>query len=388
MITINTNVSAMTAQRYLGSSSMRSASSLSKLSSGSRVPNAKDDAAALSVGSGLRLDVSALRSAQINAQQANSMLQIADGAYSQVSDILVRMKSLTTTAQSDQISNTERGFLDQEYTALRNEIDRIAGTTDFNGIQLLGGSATTGLNTAGTGIDNTAGFVGYTFDDSIVGAGETFEVAFNSANNVLSIQNTGTNEYQSLDIAAVASGETESYNFDQLGVEITLSDAFDTTTDINAGFGAGGATVQFDTAAVGGGVAAANLDFQVGINNGDVINISIDTGNFSDLIGGGVPTDISTQANAQTATGEIDTAMDAVNAARAEIGSLQNRLDFASSNLATSIENTEAARSTLMDVDVAAEITRFTSEQVLIQSGVSMLAQANQQPSLLLRLLQ
>ena len=387
MITINTNVSAMTAQRYLGSSSARSASSLSKLSSGSRVPNAKDDAAALSIGSGLRLDVSALRSAQINAQQANSMLQIADGAYGQISDILVRMKSLTTTSQSDQSSDTERGFLDQEYTALRNEVDRIAGTTDFNGINLLGGSATTGLNSAGTGIDNTAGFVGYTFDDSVVGAGETFEVSFNNANNVLSVLNTGTNEYQSLDVGAVASGETDSYNFDQLGVEITLSDAFDTTTDINAGFG-GAATAQFDTAAVGGGVAAANLDFQVGIANGDIINISIDTGNFSDLIGGTVPTDISTKVNAQTATAEIDTAMGAVNAARAEIGSLQNRLDFASSNLATSIENTEAARSTLMDVDVAAEITRFTSEQVLIQSGVSMLAQANQQPSLLLRLLQ
>ncbi len=105
-ITINTNVSAMISQRNLSSASNRSASSLSKLSSGSRVPTAKEDAASLAVGTGLSVEVSALRAAQVNAQQASSLLQIADGAFSQVSDILTRMKSLATTAQSGQLSGT------------------------------------------------------------------------------------------------------------------------------------------------------------------------------------------------------------------------------------------------------------------------------------------
>lgn len=500
-ITINTNVSAMISQRNLAASSARSASSLSKLSSGSRVPSAKEDAASLAVGTGLRLDVSALKAAQVNAQQATSMLQIADGAFGQISDVLTRMKSLATTAQSAQLSDTERGYLNDEFLNLQNEIDRIAGTTEFNGTKLLGGeSELTETGAAATGL------VGVNLDSTKINAGDTFGVAYVAGTNTLTVQNNITGDAQSLTVPTVPTGGTQNLSFGQLGVELTIDDTFN-----GAGLSGLGAT-EF-TASTAGGVVSqqADLDFQVGTTAGDVINVKIDQGNYKSLvngpqevevleanINGGVidftngefsyevdgnlrsngefvtlsyddtagsetlsltvydadPTgaanvvasqavdisgiipatgsaiaafdelgidvtftgnsvaaaitpdltnnfeitnvvgadrvtaDISSVANAQIATGQVDDASVSVNTARANLGSNMNRLEFASSNLAVTIENTEAARSTLMDVDVSAEITKFSSEQVLIQAGVSMLAQANQQPSLLLRLLQ
>jgi len=405
-ITINTNISAMISQRNLGVSSERSASSLAKLSSGSRVPSARDDAASLSIGTGLRRDVSALRAAQINAQQATSVLQIADGAFSQISDILVRMKSLSTTAQSDQLSAVERGYLDTEFQELIGEVDRIAGTTEFNSIKLLGGSNTVVLDTAGASTGNDVGtgaisaddgFVAYNFDiNAGVVAGDAFRASFDSATNQLTFGKLDAAlgdviAAQTLTVATPAAGETSTYNFSDIGISITLNSDFDAATDINLGFGAG-ATFEVDVAA-GLTTTAQTLDFQVGTGSSatDVnnrIQVSIAVGNYTQLIGGTAPSNILNKVNAQAATTEVDTAVQAVNTARATLGANMNRLGFANSNLAVTIENTEAARSVLMDVDVSAEMTQFTSQQVLIQAGVSMLAQANQQPSLLLRLLQ
>ncbi|MFT7433584.1 MAG: flagellin [Alphaproteobacteria bacterium] len=388
-ITINTNISAMISQRNLASASNRSASSLAKLSSGSRVPTAKDDAAALAVGTGLKIDVTALKAAQVNAQQATSVLQIADGAFGQIGDILNRMKSLATTAQSEQLSSTELGFLNQEFGLLNNEIDRIAGTTQFNGIDLLGGSNTITLGaTIGTDVETADGFVGFSFDDSKVTAADVFEVGYDAGADVITVRNNNTNSSQSISLsAAPAAGETATLNFSDIGVSITLNDQFNAAASVNNPL-AGAATSQFNTAA-GTAAVQADLDFQVGINAGDIINVQVDLGSYQELVGAGVTIQgVDTQANAVIATGQVDLAVDSVNAARANLGSNMNKLEFANSNLSVTIENTEAARSTLMDVDVSSEITKFTSEQVLIQAGVSMLAQANQQPSLLLRLLQ
>src|SRR6218665_2612826 len=125
-ITFNTNVSALTAQRYLGSAGDAAASSLSKLSSGSRVPTAKDDAAGLAIGTKLKAEVAGLQQAGNNASQAISLLQIADGALSTSSDILQRMKSLAVQSSSGQLSDSDRSLLNQEFLNLRSEIDRIA----------------------------------------------------------------------------------------------------------------------------------------------------------------------------------------------------------------------------------------------------------------------
>ena len=384
-ITINTNISAMTAQRNLEVASNRSATSLSKLSSGSRVPNAKADAAALAIGTGLRADIAALRNAQSNAQQGVSVLQIADGSFGNITDILVRMKSISAQSQSDQVSNTERGFLQTEFGELVNEIDRIAASTEFNGTKLLGEEGTIILNAVGTNIEAADGFTGFVFDDGIVANADSFTVVYDDADDTITVNNTTQSTSQTLqllDVDVPTDGGSLTLNFDAAGVELTLGDQFAVATDITS---ANVFTAQTGTAAT----ASATLNFQVGIGTSatvDQIQVSINGGTANSL--GVSGQNVSTSGAAGTASTAIDAALSSVNTARAELGAFSNRLEFAAANISVAIENVSAAKSSLLDVDVAQEITEFTSTQVLIQAGVSMLAQANQQPSLLLRLLQ
>jgi len=134
------NFAANVAHRNLAATDMQATSSLAKLSSGTRVVSAKDDAASLAIGSRINAEVASLKQASVNAGQASSMLQIADGAMAKVSDILTRMKTLSVQAGSDQVSSTERNMLDTEYQALLSEVDRIAADTEFNGSSLVNGS--------------------------------------------------------------------------------------------------------------------------------------------------------------------------------------------------------------------------------------------------------
>lgn len=389
-ITINTNISAMTAQRNLGISSNRSASSLSKLSSGSRVPAAKDDAAALAVGTGLRADIAAYRQAQLNAQQGAAMLQVADGGFSQITDILVRMKSLASQAQSGQISDSERDFLDVEYQQLLGEIDRIAATTEFNGVDLLGESSTIELNANGTDLEAADGFSGFQFDSGIVANADQFHVFYDDSEGTFTLFNDTQSTAQTIELTAnytVGSGDNVTLDFSQLGVTITLNDQFgggDVGTVVT------GANFQFTAQTAAAAVTSATVTIQVGIGTtaNDSVSISINGGDAATLASGLESSDLQDATNAGTASGLIDTALAAVNTARAEIGAGISQLEFAGNNVAVAVENLSAAKSVLMDVDVSAEITEFSSQQVLIQAGVSMLAQANQQPSLLLRLLQ
>ncbi len=140
MPVIATNTSANTALIYLNKNSSEQSKSLAKLSSGSRIVRASDDAAGLAVGTKLKADVTTLKQAATNAVQARSVLQTADGAMARVGDILQRMKSLAAQAISGSVDTTGRGFINTEYQQLLTEIGNIASTTQFNGTNLLSGS--------------------------------------------------------------------------------------------------------------------------------------------------------------------------------------------------------------------------------------------------------
>jgi len=159
MPVIATNTSANTALIYLNNNSRAMDKSLAKLSSGSRIVRASDDAAGLAVGSSLKADVSTLKQGAINAVQARSVLQTADGALARVGDILQRMKSLTAQAVSGSVDNTSRGFIDQEYDALKAEAIAIGANTQFNGTVLLTGNYNATNNVAtfqvGTAVSDT-----------------------------------------------------------------------------------------------------------------------------------------------------------------------------------------------------------------------------------------
>lgn len=488
-LNIISNYAANVAHRYLSKADAAAGSSLAKLSAGTRVISAKDDAASMAIGSRLNAEVQAQKQAQVNAVQASSMLQIADGAMAKVNDILVRMKTLAVQAGSGQLSSTERSMLDTEYQVLLGEIDRIADVTKFNGVTLVDGSTTTdtSLNAQGTNslIGAADGFQSIVLGNSVGDA--VFSVAYEDSTNVLTLTNLSTGESQGVDIGstAIATNDTQTVNFADLDVTVTLNSAFDKSrTDLTptGSFTDGGATGVIDTSTVtvtaatdssAGAIAALasqtfSLDtttasattFSVGafsgsadltslgtksvtLSNGSGASFAIqftvtdvfsdsattgtlgvadlgttvfgaagtsDTTSFTFKLGTGSTagvddvtisvnavssealnldgTDVTDVTNANAASTALTTAIDTLNTARATVGAAQNRLEFASDNLATTIENTEAARSSLLDLDVAKEMTMFTSKQILVQSGVSMLAQANQMPQTLLKLFQ
>ena len=376
-LNIVSNYAANVAHRNLTATDAQATSSLAKLSSGTRVVSAKDDAAAMAIGSRISSEVAGLKQASVNAGQAASMLQIADGAMGKTSDILTRMKTLAVQAGSDQLGDTERAMLDTEYQSLVSEVDRIAGSTTFNGKSLVAGQSATDLGTVGTDLEATDGFAKFEFRPDVGTA--NFTVAFDTATNVMTVTNTDSGESQGIELAAgaIAANETEVVNFSQVGTTITLNNAFDKGTAI---------TTNNVMTSVANANADTTLSFKIGAgttaNDSVAITIGSTTANALGLSG----TDITTSANADTALDAINGAIDDINTKRANVGASQNRLEFASANLASTIENQEAARSSLLDLDVAAEMTKFTSKQILMQAGVSMLAQANQMPQNMMRL--
>ncbi len=137
---IRTNVPALIAQRRLQSTTSEMANNMEKLSSGNRINKSADDAAGLAISDTLTAKIRSLDQAKRNANDGVSLIQVAEGSMNEISNILVRMRELSTQAASDTIGNQERSFANKEYTQLVDEIDRISNTTEFNGINLLGGA--------------------------------------------------------------------------------------------------------------------------------------------------------------------------------------------------------------------------------------------------------
>lgn len=173
---INTNISAYFAQANIGTASAASSSSVSRLSSGNRIVKASDDVAALSTGTSLKTQVLALKTALTNASQGTSLLQVADGALSQVTEILQRQKAISLQAGSGSLTDTDRGYLDQEFQALSVEIDRLTGATNFNGVKLLNGSLSTSAAVAEVDTAATAGSLSLNFGGSNILAGEVVTI--------------------------------------------------------------------------------------------------------------------------------------------------------------------------------------------------------------------
>jgi flagellin len=384
-LNVISNFAANVAHRHLTMSDAAASNSVAKLSSGSRVLSAKDDAASLAIGSRLRAEVSALKQAQVNAGQAVSMLQIADGALSRINDILVRMKSLSVQASSGQLSNTERGMLNQEFTALRSEIDRIADDTEFNGTKLLNGSNTFSAGTIGGNVGQDDGIEQFLFtnDTGAFSATDSVTVAFDATTDQFTVTNAATGITYTSDagVTSPTAGNFREVVINGAGLTIQLNSQFDDTLAIAAN----------NTFTVGGGTSdTLSLEFKIGTGTDtyDDVTIALASARTTALSATLSTSTIDSQANAELAIAEVSSAIDTLAQNRALLGSSQNRIEFASANIATTVENTEAARSALLDLDVAAEMSDFTSKQILVQAGVSMLAQANQLPQNLLKLFQ
>ncbi|WP_417586032.1 flagellin, partial [Nitrincola sp.] len=239
-LNIISNYAANVAHRNLSNSDEMATRSLSKLSSGTRVVSARDDAASMAIGARLNSQVEALKTATVNVGQANSMLQIADGGMSTINDVLTRMKTLAVQAASDNLSSTERGFLNDEFQALDLEVSRVADSTSFNGVNLLSGQTTFGVDptAVGTNIEAADGFAAFTINsDAGLVAADTISITFDNVTNTMTLTNTDqANFSQSVDlddigVTALAGAETADVEFGALGITLTLNSAFAFGTD-------------------------------------------------------------------------------------------------------------------------------------------------------------
>jgi flagellin len=529
-VSIIGNTAASYAQSAITSRNNAISLSTQRISSGTRVTSAGDDAAALAVGTSLKIENAGLGTAILNATSGNSMLQIVDGAMGQLSDIMIRLKTIATEASSDHLDDTSRQLANSEFSTLIQEIDRIASTTTFNDASLLTGSKDYQANAPASSAD---GISGIRFDQNVLTSDGVFRYSYDKVSEKLTLERLDDDgsvaDAQSVDLtglldAAAGKGQNLSggklleVGFSQLGVTLTLGAGFNRGTDIAAGVTAAtganisvatpaltttSANMSVDTVTALGAVATATpaaydpttgkltltlnsdgtnvtlaaipgisyvvngvatasgaasgaldptantiqvlVDLPNGagtqdlgsVTTGAVATTAAGTGTLSVGVGSGllavkdsgaiapkflsykvgigvvagqdtiavqvpamtlealglkdpvtgVITDVSTAFKADAAIDILGRALTTLNTGRATVGAQQTRMESVISNLGVVTENNEAARSSLMDVDVSKEISDLTTNQVMMQASIAMLGKANQLPSILLDLL-
>ncbi|MGO9137393.1 MAG: flagellin [Syntrophales bacterium] len=360
---IQNNSAALKTEGYLQSSSASMSQSLERLSSGYRINSASDDASGLAISNSLTSDVAAANIAQQNISQGTSLLQIADGAMSTVSDILTRMNELATEASSAGADVTP---LSNEYQTLYSEINRIANSTQYNGTNLLNGTF---------GSDNTTSSsiaTGANIYNVNVAAAATGSYAVTFTGGVLTIENPSDTVSQSVTLGAGA----QTYNFSELGISFQTTAAA-TTTAVAASIGAA------IVVAAGG---SPSETFQIGYTNNTNSQLSVSLNSITAASLGLSATAWASASDAQTAMTDIAGAINNLSTSQAANGAYENRLNYASENLTTTVQNLTSANSAIKDVDMASEMTNYTKEQILVQAGTAMLAQANTAPQQVLAL--
>jgi len=394
---IQNNVPAMKSWRYLNVNEANQNKVLERLSSGYRINSAADDAAGLAASMRLRLEIASLKVSSRNAAEASSLLQVTEGAMSQLERILIRMKELATQAASANAGD-DLTKINAEATALKEEINRIIGFTQYNGRTLLDGSfGATALSPSATisgflpvngveNIDVNAARGGSLYYVSGIDAGaETItiqEVTIDSDPLTPGDQPLETRS-QTLSYhptTLLGTNEDTVLNFNELGVKIQVNEEFQSHigSDIIAGTSATGSS--FATGPLG------NATFQIGDRNDGTSRLSFSLPNLV-VSALDVDIDLTTQENAQDAIEKVNTAVSNLAMARGDIGALLNRLEYIQSNLSVSIENKSASESTIRDADMASDASELVKHQILVQSSTAMLAQANTTPQAVLSLL-
>jgi len=303
---VRTNVQSLIAQRHMHVSGEELNKTTERLASGYRITKGADDAAGFAISEVLRADIRGLNQARRNANDGVSLVEVAEGGLNEINNIMIRLRELSVQAASDTIGQRERGYLNQEFFSLKDEIDRIAAGTEFNGTRLLVGNHAIGE-----------------------------EMQRNSNPSPLEVQ-VGKDYYKIAD-------SLEAHNpVNVIRIDMSKLNAF---TDGEGSLGLG------------------NTQNEEGSR-------------------------IDTKVGAQTAIGTLAAAMEQVASYRASLGAIQNRLEKTDKAIAVQTESLTAAKSRIKDADFAAETAALTQSKILQQAGAAVLAQANQQPEIALKLLQ
>ena len=399
---IQHNIAALNSYRNLTGNNNAVSKNLEKLSSGYKINRAGDDAAGLAISEKMRAQITGLNTAQKNAQDGVSLVQTAEGALTEVHSMLNRMVELADQSANGTYDDAvDRANLQKEIASLKDEIDRIADATNFNGINLLDGSlstnTTTTLNAATTGT-SAAVDLKFTFAEQFKGKdinvklehkasnGDTIE-AIVDATGTITLKMDATKDHSAsaikkalakADINAVA--KEDQTKMSSLLASATVTGVGTTGLKNGAGFAA---TQGTPTPAKG-----HSLTLQIGDTSADFNQMTVSVGDMHTAALGIADIDISTQEGAKTAVDKIKSAINSVSSTRGDLGAIQNRLEHTINNLSVTAENMTAAESRIRDVDMANEMMAYTKNNILVQSSQAMLAQANQLPQGVLQLLQ
>ena len=448
-MTINTNVVSINSQRNLSMSGASLGTTMQRLSSGLRVNSAKDDAAGLAIAERMNAQSRGLAVAARNANDGISLAQTAEGALGKVGDMLQRMRELAVQSSNATNSADDRKALQAEVSQLTAEIDRVAKTSSFNGKNLLDGSFAGGVFQVGAsagdnitvggitnakasalsnvtyGTANTGTIAEADMQFTIGAAGSEIDVngwEVELAKGDLEIKVDGMTDSIKLDAIGAASSYTE-----RLGQVVAAVNAKTADTGVTAFLNEkdGAYSIQLmskneadgvakdvtlvgfakevtglgDALATSTGVALTAMTSVNGATDSvasSIAGTTVDTYKVIDsaevtenVTQKGIDTlDITTQAGAWLAMESIDSAIDEVNSARADLGALQTRFEKSIENIDIMNENISAARGRIVDADFAAETANLSRSQILQQAGTAMVAQANQLPQQVLSLLQ
>ena len=392
------NLTAMNYNRMLGLTTASQAKSTEKLSSGYKINRAADDAAGLSISEKMRKQIRGLTQASLNAQDGISAVQTAEGALTEVHDMLQRMNELAVKASNGTMSKDDREYVQNEVDQLVTEIDRVAETTKFNETYLLKGDDTKAavtenvfkkfdVSTLNSVISDTSKISESNDFDSMTGK---FTLKFTSG-----LAEGGTWNGKRI-VADSATPTTE---------EITLTDAKDAelaalnaaitnSKQVTGTATNNGAAFQMTSAATMKQrytyAAAIDVSLHVGADStaNNRINLSIDSMSASGLHVTGLKVNGSDATNATAAINTIADAIQKVSTQRSALGAVQNRLEHTINNLDNVVENTTSAESQIRDTDMATEMVKYSNNNILAQAGQAMLAQSNQANQGVLSLLQ
>lgn len=391
MTVINTNIKSLISQNAMIKNNRELSSAMQQLSTGKRINSAKDDAAGLAITSRMTAQIRGLDQAVRNGNDSISMLQTTEGAMIEMTNMMQRMRELAIQSSNDTYTASDRGYLDLEFQQLKTEVNRITKDTEWNGMNIMDGSVVNDDNTVGkfefqVGA-NQGQIITHTIPDmGFRDAQATITTPTPNAAGVSQISKLNlSGTFVEGDIVSVTiGGVAKSYTVLAADVASGNKDAIlaAVTTKLATAIGTpiGGATVTSSSGVITFTAATAGTGFTTASSK----TLAKDTGaltNIRDL-------DIKTNLGSNASISQMDVSIDRINTERAGLGALINRLTYAVDNLTNVAQNTTESRSRILDADYAKASSELARTQIISQAATAMLAQANQQPQTVMKLLQ
>ena len=388
---INHNMNALNAHRNMGINNTAAGKSMEKLSSGLRINRAGDDAAGLAISEKMRGQIRGLTQASRNSADGISMIQTAEGALNETTNILQRMRELAVQASNDTNTTSDRNEIQKEINALTEEVDRIANNTEFNTQKLLNGNKNgVGGEVVNKAVTAQAGVFKFNLGTKIKDGTEITidgeSITFNQTTGAdkTAVQNALEAQFQNYQFDVKDTGEVTitqkaGFEIDKESMKVSSSGKAQVVDVQTVGRAAKDEELSDGKAHIQVGANSnQSMKIEIGDMRAKALNIVDERGNSLSVL---------SAEDANKAITAFDAALNEVSSQRANLGAVQNRLEYTISNLDNTAENLTSAESTLRDVDMAKEMMEYSKNNILNQAAQAMISQANQQPQNVLQLL-